>query len=212
MIGCTFTDNYTTESNAFYGGAIGINGGSEVRLINCSFSGNKYGTTAGTNDIGVFFKPANYTIAGCTGATIASRSDVGDITTNASGTATLDYSDLSKISFTYKVPITVTWNKDDITGSGGYSFTKGGVTITLSRREIDFNDKNFRGGGTFTTTLGNFTKIEVSARSVRTTGTGWSRSGNKCTWTGNASSVSFDGDINGRGDDMQFVFTIDPKN
>ena len=98
MSGCTFTDNYTTNSNARYGGAIGINGGSEVRLINCSFSGNKYGTNTGTNDIGVYSKPTNYTIAGCTGAAIASNED---ITTKASGTATLDYSDLSNISFTY---------------------------------------------------------------------------------------------------------------
>ena len=101
MSGCTFTNNYTTSSNAFYGGAIGINGGSEVRLINCTFSGNKYGTNAGTNDIGVYWKPGNYTIAGCIGATIAPRAGVGDITTNASGTATLNYSDLSNISFTY---------------------------------------------------------------------------------------------------------------
>ena len=99
MSGCTFTNNYTTKLNAYYGGAIGINGGSEVRLINCSFSGNKYGTNTGTNDIGVYYKPTNYTIAGCTGVTIASNS--GGITTNASGTATLDYSDLSNISFTY---------------------------------------------------------------------------------------------------------------
>jgi len=98
MSGCTFTDNYTTNSNARYGGAIGINGGSEVRLINCSFSGNKYGTNTGTNDIGVHSKPTNYTIAGCTGAAIASNED---ITTIATGTATLDYSDLSNISFTY---------------------------------------------------------------------------------------------------------------
>ena len=99
MSDCTFTNNYTTQSNAYYGGAIGINSGSEVRLINCTFSGNQYGTNTGTNDIGVYNKPTNYTIAGCTGATIASRN--GDITTNASGTATLDYSDLSNISFTY---------------------------------------------------------------------------------------------------------------
>ena len=105
MSRCTFTNNYTTDSNAFYGGAIGINGGNEVRLINCAFSGNKYGsgTTTGTSNIGVFNNlttPTNYTIAGCTGVTIASRV-AGDITTNASGTATLDYSDLSNISFTY---------------------------------------------------------------------------------------------------------------
>jgi len=98
MSGCTFTNNYTTKSDAYYGGAIGINRGSEVRLINCAFSGNQYGTNAGPSDIGVFFKPTNYTIAGCTGATIASNEG---ITTNASGTATLDYSDLSNISFTY---------------------------------------------------------------------------------------------------------------
>ncbi len=99
MSGCTFTDNYTTKSSAYWGGAIGINGGSEVRLINCAFSGNKYGTNTGTSDIGVYYKPTNYTIAGCTGATIASND--GDITTNTTGTATLDYSDLSNISFTY---------------------------------------------------------------------------------------------------------------
>ena len=99
MSGCTFTNNYTTKSNAYFGGAIGINRGSEVRLINCAFSGNKYGTNTGTNDIGVYYKPTNYTIAGCTGATIASNN--GDITTNTTGTATLDYSDLSNISFTY---------------------------------------------------------------------------------------------------------------
>ena len=99
MSGCTFTNNYTTKSNAIYGGAIGINGGSEVRLINCAFSGNQYGTNAGPSDIGVYSKPTNYTIAGCAGATIASNN--GDITTNTTGTATLDYSDLSNISFTY---------------------------------------------------------------------------------------------------------------
>ena len=95
--GCTISNCHVNNSNG--GGAIGINSGSEVRLINCSFSGNKYGTTTGTNDIGVYNKPTNYTIAGCTGATIASRN--GDITTIATGTATLDYSDLSNISFTY---------------------------------------------------------------------------------------------------------------
>ena len=99
MSGCTFINNYTTKSDAYYGGAIGINMGSEVRLINCEFFMNKYGTNTGYNDIGVYNNPTNYTIAGCTGATIASNN--GDITTIASGTATLDYSDLSNISFTY---------------------------------------------------------------------------------------------------------------
>ena len=101
--------------------------------------------------------------------------------------------------------ITVTWNYDDITGSGN-SFTKDGVTITAG--SIDFNDKNFLNGGTFTTTLGNFTKIEVTAPYCSASGTGWSGK----TWTGNASSVSFSGDIfgMGMGDLTKFVFTIEP--
>ena len=118
MSDCTFTDNYTTSSNAFYGGAIGINGGDEVRLINCTFAANKYGTNTGYNDIGVFNKPENYTIAGCTGATIAS--DAGDITTEASGTATLDYSDLSNIAFTVD-PATPAGSGDVIPGSDPYT-------------------------------------------------------------------------------------------
>ena len=121
MIGCTFTNNYTTESDAYWGGAIGINGGDEIRLINCAFSGNQYGsgTTTGPSDIGVFWKPTNYTIAGCTGATIASRN--GDnITTNASGTATLDYSDLSNIAFTYD-PSAPAGSGSDIPNSDPYT-------------------------------------------------------------------------------------------
>ena len=105
-------------------------------------------------------------------------------------------------------PITVTWNGADITGTGGgKSFTKDGVTITAD--DIEFMDKNFIGGGTFTTTLGNFTKIEVTTDGWYASGTGWSGS----TWTGNASSVSFSGDIMGYGGgNLKFVFTIEPTN
>ena len=105
-------------------------------------------------------------------------------------------------------PITVTWNGADITGTGGgKSFTKDGVTITAG--DIEFMDKNFLNGGTFTTTLGNFTKIEVTTDGWYASGTGWSGS----TWTGNASSVSFSGEIMGYGgDNLKFVFTIEPTN
>ena len=104
--------------------------------------------------------------------------------------------------------ITVTWNGADITGTGGgKSFTKDGVTITAD--DIEFMDKNFLNGGTFTTTLGNFTKIEVTTDGWYASGTGWSGS----TWTGNASSVSFSGEIMGYGgDNLKFVFTIEPTN
>ena len=110
-------------------------------------------------------------------------------------------------------PITVTWNNDDITGSGN-SFTKDGVTITAG--SIDFISKDFKGGGTFTTTLGNFTKIEVTTGYWSASGTGWSASASmqSATWTGTpASSVSFSDEIMGM--DMgntKFVFTIEPTN
>ena len=106
---------------------------------------------------------------------------------------------------------TVTWNNDDITGSGN-SFSKDGVTITAG--SIDFDEKNFEENGTFTTTLGNFTKIEVVATNgfCDVSGTGWSGNSDKRTWTGNASSVSFSGDIYGDGNGIKFVFTIEPTN
>lgn len=107
--------------------------------------------------------------------------------------------------------ITVTWNNNDMPGTGsGSSFTKDGVTIAS---DIDFHDKSFLMGGTFTTTLGNFTKIEVTAPDVDCSGTGWSGNYTKMTWTGTpASSVSFSGNINGNGGNIQFVFTIEPTN
>ena len=106
-------------------------------------------------------------------------------------------------------PITVTWNNNDITGSGK-SFSKDGVTLTAG--SIDFDEKNFEENGTFTTTLGNFTKIEVVATNgfCDVSGTGWSGNSDKRTWTGNASSVSFIGDIYGDGNGIKFVFTIEP--
>ena len=107
------------------------------------------------------------------------------------------------------LPITVTWNNNDITGSGN-SFSKGGVTLTAG--SIDFDDKSFEENGTFTTTLGNFTKIEVVVTNgfCDVSGTGWSGNSDKRTWTGNASSVSFIGDIYGDGNGIKFVFTIEP--
>ena len=106
--------------------------------------------------------------------------------------------------------ITVTWNNDDIDGSGN-SFTKDGVTITAG--DIDFDDKDFMGDVTFTTTLGNFTKIEITTNNFYADGDGWSGSGKSGTWTGKASSVPFSGLIQGQGmGNTKFVFTIEPTN
>ena len=68
--------------------------------------------------------------------------------------------------------------------------------------------------GTFTTTLGNFTKIEVTAEEVDVSGTGWSGSYTKKTWAGTpASTVSFSGNFMGMGMvQTTFVCTIVPTN
>ena len=113
-------------------------------------------------------------------------------------------------------PITVTWNPSDIVPEHTWddSFTKDGITITAG--SCDFQALTFGGGGTFTTTLGNFTKIEISADYAGdVSGTGWSNDGwQSATWTGNAASVSFSGDIWGggmtcEGGNLTIVFTIE---
>ena len=114
------------------------------------------------------------------------------------------------------VPITVTWNPSDIVPKSlsDKSFTKDGITFTAA--ECDFQVLTFGGGGTFTTTLGNFTKIEISADFTgNVSGTGWTNDGwQSATWTGNAASVSFSGDIWGggmtcEGGNLKIVFTIE---
>ena len=114
------------------------------------------------------------------------------------------------------VPITVTWNPSDIVPKSlsDKSFTKDGITFTAAT--CDFQVLSFRGGGTFTTTLGNFTKIEISADYAGdVSGTGWTNDGwQSATWTGNAASVSFSGDIWGggmtcEGGNLKIVFTIE---
>ena len=97
-------------------------------------------------------------------------------------------------------PITVTWNYVD-----NNPFTKDGVTLTC---EID--DGELYGPGTFTTDLGNFTQIVVSAPAacyINATG-GWSGNDDQKTWTGNAASVSFEGNIYSLD---EIVFTIEPS-
>ena len=126
---CAFTNNYTSSSNSYWGGAIGVNGG-EVRVINCTFSGNKYNTNGGTNDLGVHNTPSGgHTIAGCSGIAISCRT--GSLTTYNYGTVTHDFSDLNNIQFSY----TYTNTKTNVTGvaldKNLIELTVGGETETI---------------------------------------------------------------------------------
>ena len=110
--------------------------------------------------------------------------------------------------------ITVTINQSDWGSGYVESFTKDGVTVSAGF--IDCQDGNLMDGGSFSTTLGNFTKIVVTAKDCNVSGTGWSVSGNysSTTWAGTpASTVSFSGNINGHGETQTtIVCTIVPKN
>ena len=90
--------------------------------------------------------------------------------------------------------------------TGSESLTKDGVTVSAGW--IDGTSYDIYGEGSFSTTLGNFTKIEVCAYDVSIEGEGWSGNSECQTWTGNASSVSFSGNIIGNSQGATLKFTI----
>ena len=103
---------------------------------------------------------------------------------------------------------TVTWTEADLTGSGSdlTTYTKDGVTIKCSDRLS--SGKSFNGPVTISTTLGNFTKIEITGQgSAPIQSDIFTNDGNTATWTGNASSLNFPNAIAYA---TQFVFTIEP--
>lgn len=145
----------------------------------------------------------------------------GKVTAVALGTAniTATANDGSGMTATCAVTVSpriVTWNPSDIVPEHPWDnfFTKDGITITAA--SCNFDQLTFDGVGTFTTTLGNFTKIEISADYAGdVSGTGWSNDGwQSATWTGNAASVSFSGSIWGggmtcHGGNLTIVFTFE---
>ena len=103
----------------------------------------------------------------------------------------------------------VTITNNDFPGMD-VSFTKDGVTVSADW--IDNMDSgHLVAPGSFSTTLGNFTKIEVNAGDIGSLGAGWSGDSERQTWTGNASSVSFSGDISGLGHGITIMCTIEPS-
>lgn len=106
--------------------------------------------------------------------------------------------------------ITVTWNYEDANNFSS-SFTKDGVTLNAPRMANYGRGMFIPYEATFTTTLGNFTKIEISGEIIDVSGTGWSGTDSKMTWEGAASnSVSFkSGGIRSDGENLTFTFTIE---
>ena len=139
----------------------------------------------------------------------------GKVTAVAFGTAniTATANDGSGVTATCAVTVSkvVTINQSDW-GGWDTPITKDGVTVSADM--IDPHDGNLMGGGTFSTTLGNFTKIVVTTASCNASGTGWSGGGSSMTWAGTpASSVSFSGNFMGMGmTQTTIVCTIEPAN
>ena len=140
----------------------------------------------------------------------------GKVTAVALGTAniTATANDGSGVTATCAVTVNkvVTINQSDWGRDWNPSFTKDGVTVSAGM--IDPHDGNLMDGGSFSTTLGNFTKIVVTTTHSYVSGTGWSGGGSSMTWAGTpASTVSFSGDFMGMGmTPTTIVCTIEPTN
>ena len=119
---------------------------------------------------------------------------------------------------------TVTWTQSDLESLGmdmfdNSSTTINGVTLTVNSGEISpdpMYGPTFLGYGgqnsfTFSTDLGNFTKIQLQTSEDGYSEKGYSEfigwSNLNCQWTGNASSVDFGAAAYGV---IQIVFTIEP--
>ena len=137
-------------------------------------------------------------------------------TSNVDVTVTVGKADPTATAPAQADPITITWTASAITGYRSNPITIEGVTLTAGNIQ-DWNMPMIKGGGTFTTTLGNFTKIELNADWITDfSGTGWVKNGwQSQTWTGDAASVSYSGTIGGGGmtcdgGSMTITFTIAP--
>ena len=103
--------------------------------------------------------------------------------------------------------VTVTWTQADLEANSDVTtFTKDGVTLKCDTRMS--SGKSFVGPVTFSTTLGNFTKIEITgSNSAPITADEFTNDDKVSTWTGNAASISTPASIAYA---TQFVFTIAP--
>ena len=108
---------------------------------------------------------------------------------------------------------TVTWDNSTLSSiylHDGESFTKDGVTLTVLDGMIAGMDGNWRGYSNdasfkFSTSLGNFTRIEITATIYGLGGSGWTETSPGAVWTGEANETTFGMYFR---DVSQIVFTI----
>ncbi len=138
-------------------------------------------------------------------------------------TASVDYEILAPVTLTVRSnnedwgkveveglgnEVVVVW--DDMENSGEGSYTKDGVTLTCSKPMAHSgSDFTADGDNTFTSTLGNFTKIEIYCDHLGIINDEWmlegGMGGDKATWTGDAESITLHNDVSGI-QSIKFVF------
>ena len=173
------------------------------------------GATGGTvpTDSTSYDANASVTVLGNTGNLVKTDYTFAGWNTKADGTGT-DYAAGDTFTITADTTLYAKWTANTITvtfstSTDGKTINKDGVTCNNS---FDSYNNLFM-GGTFSTTLGNFTRIVVTAQDTDRINidsnynliAGWSNN----TWTGNASSVNF-GTIMGNRNNVTIVFTITP--
>ena len=87
---------------------------------------------------------------------------------------------------------TVTWDSSTLSSlelSSEESFTKDGVTLTALSGLIEGPD--WTATSKFSTSSGNFTKIEITAIVHDLTGSGWTETSPGAVWTGDANETTF---------------------
>ena len=94
---------------------------------------------------------------------------------------------------------TVTWNSSTLSSiylRDGQSFTQDGVTLTVLAGQIDGEFGEWMGNSEnasfkFSTSLGNFTRIEITGTINRLGGSGWTQTSPGAVWTGDANETIF---------------------
>jgi len=117
--------------------------------------------------------------------------------------------------FGFSWATTVTWNNSTLSSTymhDGESFSKDGVTLTSLNGVIDGMDGSWMGNSNdasfkFSTSLGNFTRIEITATIRRLGGSGWTQTSPGAVWTGDANETTFGMYFKNV---SQIVFTIEP--
>ena len=136
---------------------------------------------------------------------ITATNGTDDTTDDFSATCTVT------VSASASATTTVTWNSSTLSSIDmheGDSFTEGGVTLTVLDGKID-EDYEWKGYSNdalkFSTSLGNFTRIEITATINRLGGSGWTETSPGAVWTGDANETTFSGNFENV---SQIVFTI----